>query len=112
MFFIGKFHTQLVRAGRPVVKAADQGDVAAAIEAARNLAVVARDLESQALRKSQTALIGGNDQLYAEMAEVAAMWGDAGRQIATSADYDEPNNVQLYLSGVNELRQIMMGGPV
>ena len=109
MIFITKFNTKLFGAARPVVLAAQRGDVGAAMRGAPGLILVAQTLEAEASRKAATAFVSGNDQVYASMAFQAQSFAQAAALIAGAnrggGKYDE----HAYQRGVAALSAAVSG---
>lgn len=100
MLFIVKFNQRLHAACRDTVMAVQRGDEVGAMRTASKMSQDVVPLAQEALRKSQTALISGNDQVYASMAHKAQMIVAAGNQIASASHGDREYDQANYQRGV------------
>ena len=108
MLFIMRFHKQIFSAALPVFEAINEGREGDAARLGFEMAGVTLKLAQQADSKSHNALIGGNDQIYATLAQIALAFTRAGQTLAQSAvgpkGFD-PHRIDraAYYQGIEEL---------
>lgn len=109
MFFIVKFNQSLYAAAKATYMAVQRGDEVGAMREATRMSVAVQPLIETASRKAASALIGGNDQVYASMAHQAQAVAEAGRLIASADLGNGTFNTLTYQQGANLLSAAIAG---